>query len=82
MRVILVDDEYLALSRLNKLLLEREDCEVIGSFLTAQEAIDQIKLHLPEIVFMDVQMPGMNGIEATERIHEVSWNRGYFHNSL
>ncbi|MEK4277132.1 response regulator [Paenibacillus sp. FSL R7-0026] len=72
MRVILVDDEYLALSRLNKLLQEREDCEVIGSFLTAQEAIDQIKLHLPEIVFMDVQMPGMNGIEATERIHEVS----------
>ncbi|RPK18251.1 response regulator [Paenibacillus xylanexedens] len=72
MRVILVDDEYLALSRLNKLLLEREDCEVIGSFLTAQEAIDQIKIHLPEIVFMDVQMPGMNGIEATERIHEVS----------
>ncbi|MGN7414658.1 response regulator [Paenibacillus sp. SAF-068] len=72
MRVILVDDEYLALSRLNKLLEEREDCEVIGSFLTAQEAIDQIELHLPEIVFMDVQMPGMNGIEATERIHEVS----------
>lgn len=72
MRVILVDDEYLALSRLNKLLLEREDCEVIGSFLTAQEAIDQIEIHLPEIVFMDVQMPGMNGIEATERIHEVS----------
>ena len=72
MRVILVDDEYLALSRLNKLLQEREDCEVIGSFLTAQEAIDQIEIHLPEIVFMDVQMPGMNGIEATERIHEVS----------
>ncbi|WP_340399965.1 response regulator [Paenibacillus sp. FSL H8-0079] len=72
MRVILVDDEYLALSRLNKLLLEREDCVVIGSFLTAQEAIDQIEIHLPEIVFMDVQMPGMNGIEATERIHEVS----------
>lgn len=32
MRVILVDDENLALSRLNKLLVEREDCEVIGSF--------------------------------------------------
>ncbi|WP_458124680.1 response regulator [Paenibacillus sp. Z3-2] len=72
MRMILVDDEYLALSRLNKLLQEREDCEVIGSFLTAEEAIDHIERHLPEIVFMDIQMPGMNGIEATERIHEVS----------
>ncbi|WP_342553479.1 response regulator [Paenibacillus sp. FSL R7-0652] len=72
MRVILVDDENLALSRLNKLLLEREDCKVIGSFLKAEEAIEQIKHHLPDLVFMDIHMPGMNGIEATERIHEVS----------
>lgn len=72
MRVILVDDENLALSRLNKLLVEREDCEVIGSFLKAEEAIEQIKQHLPDLVFMDIEMPGMNGIEATERIHEVS----------
>ncbi|WP_405154525.1 response regulator [Paenibacillus sp. FSL K6-0108] len=72
MRMILVDDEYLALSRLNKLLLEREDCEVIGSFLAAEEAMDHIERHQPEIVFMDVHMPGMNGIQATERIHEVS----------
>ncbi|WP_440114782.1 response regulator [Paenibacillus sp. QZ-Y1] len=72
MRMILVDDEYLALNRLNKLLLERDDCEVIGSFLTAEEAMDQIERHQPEVVFMDIHMPGMNGIEATERIHEVS----------
>lgn len=72
MRMILVDDEYLALNRLNKLLLERDDCEVIGSFLTAEEAMDQIERHQPEVVFMDIHMPGMNGIEATERIHELS----------
>ncbi|MCC3376311.1 response regulator [Cohnella sp. REN36] len=72
MRAILVDDEYLALTWLQRLLRERGDCEVIGSYLNAEEAIEEVGRSQPDIVFMDILMPGMNGMQATARIREIS----------
>lgn len=72
MNVILVDDERLAITRLEKMLGEFPDCTVIGSFLTAELAIQHIGESQPDAVFLDIQMPGLNGLRAAERIHFIS----------
>jgi two-component system NarL family response regulator len=64
MKVLLVDDSKLFLAGLRN-MLEDSDIEVLGTALSAQEAIEETKLLQPEIVLMDVQMPGESGIEAT-----------------
>ncbi|MBB6671883.1 response regulator [Cohnella nanjingensis] len=72
MKVMLVDDERLALLRLEKMLGEFHDCKVAGSFSKAELAIKQIGESQPDAVFLDIQMPGLNGLKATERIRSIS----------
>jgi two-component system LytT family response regulator len=72
MKVMLVDDERLALIKLEKMFHESDGCEVVGTFMIAEEAIKQIEAQRPDAVFIDIHMPEMNGIQATERIREVS----------
>ncbi|MFE6074865.1 response regulator [Paenibacillus sp. NPDC057886] len=72
MKVTLVDDERLALVRLEKMLGEFHDCNVIGSFSKAELAIHHIGESHPDAVFLDIHMPGLNGLMATERIRSVS----------
>ena len=66
--VLLVDDQ--ALLRMGfRLVLEGEaDLEVVGEAADGRAAVDQVSALRPDVVLMDVRMPGMNGIEATERI--------------
>lgn len=66
--VLLVDDQ--ALLRMGfRLVLEGEaDLEVVGEAADGRSAIDQVVALRPDVVLMDVRMPGMNGIDATERI--------------
>ncbi|TDG00196.1 response regulator [Paenibacillus piri] len=72
MRVVLVDDERLALVQLKKLLGELEGCEVVGAFMNAEEAVKQIHTLRPDVMFLDIHMPEMNGIQATERIRAIA----------
>lgn len=67
-RVLLVDDQ--ALLRMGfRLVLDAEaDMEVVGEAGDGGAAIGQVRALSPDVVLMDVRMPGMNGIEATERI--------------
>ena len=67
-RVLLVDDQ--ALLRLGfRLVLEAEsDLEVVGEAGDGRAALEQVAALAPDVVLMDVRMPGMNGIEATERL--------------
>ncbi len=70
-RTILVDDEPLATQGL-RLRLERfDDVEVIDTCLNGREAIRSIKTHKPDLVFLDIQMPGFDGFSVVQGLAEV-----------
>ena len=67
-RALLVDDEQLARQRVRLLLGEEPDVEVIGESGDGFEAVDQIQATKPDLVFLDVQMPDMDGFEVLRRV--------------
>lgn len=67
-RVLIVDDEQLARQRVRLLLGEEPDLEVIGESEDGFEAVDQIQATKPDLVFLDVQMPEMDGFEVLRRV--------------
>lgn len=68
MRVLLVDDEALALDRLAIFFADIEDADVVGRARDGDEALEQIKALTPDLVILDVQMPGKNGLRAAADI--------------
>jgi two-component system, LytTR family, response regulator len=68
LRVLIVDDEPLARQRIGDLLGKEEDIEIAGEASTGDEAITRILEANPDIVFLDVQMPGKSGLEVAEEI--------------
>ena len=69
MRVLLVDDHALFLDGLKNLLISN-DIDVVGMAMNIQEALEKTQELMPEVILMDVQMPGGDGIEATRIIKE------------
>jgi two-component system, LytTR family, response regulator len=70
-RTILVDDEKLATQGLQLRLEEHPDIEIIETCLNGREAIRAIKTHKPDLVFLDVQMPGFDGFSVVSGLIEV-----------
>ncbi len=68
LRALIVDDEAPARSRMRRLLAERTDVECIGEAAHGVEALERIDALAPDLVFLDVQMPEMNGIETAGAI--------------
>lgn len=68
MRVLLVDDEQLALERLRTFFADIEGVEVVGQAGDGNEALDEIVRLTPDLVIMDIQMPGRNGLRAAADI--------------
>jgi len=64
-RVLVVDDHDLFRRGLMEVLEEEDDIEVIGEARNGQQAIERAEELLPDVVFMDLNMPGQNGIEVT-----------------
>lgn len=64
MRVLLVDDETLALDRLRTFFEDIEDTEIVGEARNGDEALDKIAALGPDLVILDIQMPGRNGLRA------------------
>lgn len=67
-RVMVVDDHALVRCGIQRLLRDVEDITVVAEAASGEEAIDLAKRHGPEVVLMDVSMPGMGGLEATRRL--------------
>jgi two-component system response regulator AlgR len=68
LKVLIVDDEPPARERLRSLLTEIGDAEIIGEAGTGTEALSQAAALSPDVVLLDVRMPGMDGIEAARHL--------------
>jgi two-component system response regulator NreC len=69
-KLILADDHAVVRSGLRMLLEVQPDIEIVGEVETGTEAVSKTRSLKPDIVLMDIQMPGLNGIEATKQIKE------------
>ncbi|WFL78587.1 LytTR family DNA-binding domain-containing protein [Altererythrobacter arenosus] len=70
-RTILVDDEKLAIQGLQLRLEPFEDVEIIGTCSNGREAIRKIKTEKPDLVFLDIQMPGFDGFSVVKGVMEI-----------
>jgi len=66
-RVLVVDDHKLVRIGTSRLLADIDRISVVGQASTGEEAIDMVKDLKPDVVLMDIQMPGIGGMEATKR---------------
>ena len=70
-RTLLVDDEKLAIQGLQLRLQPHEDVEIIGTCQNGREAIRAIKTEKPDLVFLDIQMPGFDGFSVVQGVMEI-----------
>ena len=68
MNVLICDDQALIRDSLGMLLNLEKDIRVVGAAEDGAQAVEMVVEHQPDLVLMDLKMPGMNGIEATRRI--------------
>src|SRR5262245_27094979 len=68
LKVFLIDDESLALERLARLLEDSGKVEILGTETDPENAVGEIILKRPELLFLDIQMPVLNGFEMLARL--------------
>ncbi len=68
MKILLVDDQLLFRKGLRALLEAEDDIEIVSEASNGQEALDKVKAYRPDVVLMDVHMPGCDGIQGTRLI--------------
>lgn len=69
-RVLLADDHAIVREGVKMILIKEPDIEVVGEASDGQEALDLVDRLKPGVVVMDISMPGMSGIEATQHVRE------------
>jgi two-component system, LytTR family, response regulator len=67
-RALVVDDEPLARERVLTLLQQEADVEVVGECSDGGQAVNAIQQHSPDLVFLDVQMPGCDGFDVIQNV--------------
>ena len=71
MKALIVDDERLARHELRRLLLAHSEIEICGEARSGEEALACIRRHAPEVLFLDIQMPGMTAFDLLEKLEDV-----------
>lgn len=71
MKALIVDDERLARTELKRLLNPFKDIKVVGEAVNAEDAIEKIDQLKPDLLFLDIQMPGKSGFELLEELDTV-----------
>src|SRR5262245_39193524 len=71
MRALLIDDERLARVELRRMLAAHPEIEIVGEAGDGEEALAAIATLDPQLLFLDIQMPGLTGFELLERIDTV-----------
>ena len=69
LKILIVDDSLIVIRKINEIFI-RNGYEVVATARNGLEAIKLYKEYIPDIVTMDITMPGMNGIDATKEIIE------------
>jgi two-component system LytT family response regulator len=65
---VLADDEVLARQKLRQLLRDEPEIDVVGEGMTAAETIDLVRVTKPQLLFLDIQMPGMDGFDLAAEL--------------
>ena len=68
MKAIIVDDERLARNELRRLLSEFSEVEIVDEAANVDEGVEKIRQHDPDVVFLDIQMPGKTGFDLLEEL--------------
>lgn len=71
MKALIVDDERLARAELRRLLNPYKDINIVGEAVNAEDALAKITTLNPDLIFLDIQMPGKNGFELLEELDSV-----------
>lgn len=71
-RVIIVDDHDIVREGLRRILEKRDDIEVVGEAVSGEEGVDLVKKHHPDVSLVDIQLPGMSGIEVTAEAKRIN----------
>jgi len=71
MKALIIDDERLARKELTNLLQEYQEIEIVGEAVNAEDAEEKIKSLKPDLLFLDIQMPGKTGFELLESLDTV-----------
>ena len=66
--VVITDDELLARHRLGRMLRDQPDFRVVGEASSGQELVQLAHLARPDLIFLEIQMPGLNGLQALEAL--------------
>jgi len=70
LRALIVDDEYLARQELRFLMEQFKDIEIVGEAASATEALKLIQALEYDVLFLDINLPGINGVELAHKIHK------------
>jgi len=68
LRALIVDDERLAREKLRRLLEAEPDVQIVGECASGAEAVEGVKEHAPDLIFLDIQMPGLSGFDVLREI--------------